>query len=279
MILVDTSVWIDYLRNGESALMNLLNAGEVVTHPFVIGELALGNLLQRDVILDTLNNMPQAKIATNEEVLTFISQSKLYGQGVGFIDAHLLIEGLLVIMNLKTFSLIVFVCVVISSCSDSEKANNAGYKPAEYVPDPDRIYIKIVGDRPDNMPLRFQDTQPCFLDVVNNRNATGINVVIDKSKVQLIGWAGDVPNGVSPQEVWLQFDGIRQNAGFSYIRTTSGIRRQDVADVFKKPGLTDTGWEVYADLSELASGSYDVLIVMLVNEKWLTCDTKRVIQI
>lgn len=90
MILVDTSVWIDHLRHGESALTNLLNAGEVVMHPFVIGELALGNLRQRDVILDTLNNMPRAKIATNEEVLTFINQSKLYGLGIGYIDAHLL---------------------------------------------------------------------------------------------------------------------------------------------------------------------------------------------
>ena len=90
MILVDTSVWIDHLRHGESALTNLLNAGEVVIHPFVIGELALGNLRQRDIILDTLNNMPRAKIATNEEVLTFINQSKLYGLGIGYIDAHLL---------------------------------------------------------------------------------------------------------------------------------------------------------------------------------------------
>lgn len=90
MILVDTSVWIDHLRHGDSALANLLNAGEVVMHPFVIGELALGNLRQRDVILDTLNNMPRAKIATNEEALAFINQSKLYGLGIGYIDAHLL---------------------------------------------------------------------------------------------------------------------------------------------------------------------------------------------
>jgi hypothetical protein len=83
-------VWIDHLRHGESALADLLNAGRVLVHPFVIGELALGNLRQRDVILDTLSNMPRAKIATDEEVLMFISQSKLYGLGIGYIDAHLL---------------------------------------------------------------------------------------------------------------------------------------------------------------------------------------------
>lgn len=90
MILVDTSVWINHLRHVDSALVNLLNTGRVLAHPFVIGELALGNLRQRDVILDTLNNMPRAKIATDEEVLAFINQSKLYGLGVGYIDAHLL---------------------------------------------------------------------------------------------------------------------------------------------------------------------------------------------
>lgn len=90
MILVDTSVWIDHLRHGDSTLVKLLNAGQVLVHPFVIGELALGNLRQRDVILDTLNNMPGAKIATDQEVLTLINQSNLYGIGIGYIDAHLL---------------------------------------------------------------------------------------------------------------------------------------------------------------------------------------------
>jgi len=90
VILVDTSVWIDHLRNGDSTLVKLLNTGQVLVHPFVIGELALGNLRQRDVILDTLKNMPCAKVATDEEVLALINQSKLYGIGIGYIDAHLL---------------------------------------------------------------------------------------------------------------------------------------------------------------------------------------------
>lgn len=90
MILVDTSVWIDHLRNGDSTLVNLLNTGQVLTHPFVIGELALGSLRQRDVILSTLNDMPRAKIATDEEVLVLINQSNLYGVGIGYIDVHLL---------------------------------------------------------------------------------------------------------------------------------------------------------------------------------------------
>ena len=90
MILVDTSVWIDHLRHGDSTLVNLLNTGRVLAHSFIIGELALGNLQQRDAILDALSNIPRANIATDEEVLTLINQSKLYGLGVGYIDAHLL---------------------------------------------------------------------------------------------------------------------------------------------------------------------------------------------
>ena len=90
MILVDTSVWIDHLRQGDIALVNLLNTVRVLAHPFIIGELALGNLQQRDAILATLSNIPRAKIATDEEVLALINQSKLYGLGIGYVDAHLL---------------------------------------------------------------------------------------------------------------------------------------------------------------------------------------------
>lgn len=90
MILVDTSVWIDHLRYGNTTLVSFLNTGQVVVHPYVIGELALGNLQKRDVILDTLNNMPRVKIAKDEEVLTFINHNKLFGLGIGYIDAHLL---------------------------------------------------------------------------------------------------------------------------------------------------------------------------------------------
>ena len=90
MILVDTSVWIDHLRNNNVTLVNLLNTGQVLIHPFVIGELALGNLRQRDAILDTLNNLQSVKIAKDEETIRFINQHKLYGLGIGYIDAHLL---------------------------------------------------------------------------------------------------------------------------------------------------------------------------------------------
>lgn len=90
MILVDTSVWIDHLRDGDAGLTGLLNAGQVLGHRFVTGELALGNLHNRDMVLGALQDLPQAGIATDEEVMCFIAQNALSGIGIGYIDAHLL---------------------------------------------------------------------------------------------------------------------------------------------------------------------------------------------
>lgn len=90
MILVDTSIWIDHLRQHDENLSKLLNQGRVLVHPFVIGELALGKLRDRDTLLDALQNLPQAPVATEGEVLQFIQTNSLYGVGIGYIDAHLL---------------------------------------------------------------------------------------------------------------------------------------------------------------------------------------------
>jgi predicted nucleic acid-binding protein len=90
MILVDTSVWIDHLRKPENLLQNLLQREMVLCHPMVIGEIAVGSLRQRDVILNDLRDLPMLIAAGHEEVLQFISHQSLYGLGIGYIDAHLL---------------------------------------------------------------------------------------------------------------------------------------------------------------------------------------------
>jgi hypothetical protein len=90
MILVDTSVWIDHLRTHDRTLTDLLESGQVLGHPFVIGEIALGRLRQRDIVLDALQNLPRAAVATDREVLGFIERHALAGSGIGYIDAHLL---------------------------------------------------------------------------------------------------------------------------------------------------------------------------------------------
>lgn len=90
MILVDTSVWIDHLRNGNDRLVALLDEAMVTTHPFVIGELACGNLANRARVLTLLHNLPSVSVATDAEVLFYIEQRQLMGRGIGYIDAHLL---------------------------------------------------------------------------------------------------------------------------------------------------------------------------------------------
>lgn len=90
MILVDTSVWINHLRNNDLHLVRLLTENSVLGHPFVRGELALGNLRQRKEILTALENLPQAPVAFTDEVNVFIEQHALFGLGIGLIDAHLL---------------------------------------------------------------------------------------------------------------------------------------------------------------------------------------------
>jgi predicted nucleic acid-binding protein len=89
VILVDTSVWIDYFRGAETGLADLLNRGRVLIHPFVLGELALGNFRRREV-LDDLRELPTAVIATDSEVLGFIERNRLFGLGIGYVDAHLM---------------------------------------------------------------------------------------------------------------------------------------------------------------------------------------------
>ena len=90
MILVDTSVWVGHLRENSQALAGLLDAGLVLMHPFVLGELALGSLRQRNVVLSALSDLPSATVATDAEVLHFIDRHALHGQGIGYVDAHLL---------------------------------------------------------------------------------------------------------------------------------------------------------------------------------------------
>lgn len=90
VILVDTSVWIDHFRTAEPELVTLLMNNEVVSHPFVIGEIALGSVAQRSNVLRYLNNLPSVVTATPAEVMTFIDRHKLANTGVGYVDASLL---------------------------------------------------------------------------------------------------------------------------------------------------------------------------------------------
>jgi predicted nucleic acid-binding protein len=90
VILVDTSVWVDHLRHGGEKLAALLERESVLTHPYVIGELALGQLRQRDAVISDLMDLPSANVAGDDEVLHLIEQETLFGIGIGYVGAHLL---------------------------------------------------------------------------------------------------------------------------------------------------------------------------------------------
>ncbi len=91
MILVDTSVWIDHLRKADAGLVGLLNNQQVLCHPMIIGEIALGQVKPRALVLDALKDLPPASVAQDAEVLGFIDNARLAGSGIGYIDAHLLV--------------------------------------------------------------------------------------------------------------------------------------------------------------------------------------------
>jgi predicted nucleic acid-binding protein len=90
LILVDTSVRIDHLRSGNATLVSLLVGGSVLAHPWVVGELALGNIRNRGEVLTLLHGLPQAVVATNDEVLRLVDDEVLYGTGLGYMDVQLL---------------------------------------------------------------------------------------------------------------------------------------------------------------------------------------------
>lgn len=90
MILVDTSIWIDHIRRPNRRLIAMLDAELVSMHPWVIGELACGNLADRQNVLYLLGALPRTAVATDDEVLFFIDKHRISGKGVGYLDMHLL---------------------------------------------------------------------------------------------------------------------------------------------------------------------------------------------
>lgn len=95
MIVVDTSVWVEHLRQGSPRLRRLLEEGEVLCHPHVIGELACGTLTRRGEVLGLLRALPRATVASDEEAHRLVEAHGLHGRGIGWIDVHLVASALL----------------------------------------------------------------------------------------------------------------------------------------------------------------------------------------
>ena len=89
MILADTSIWIDYLRQEEPLLTEKLSSGQVLMHGMVLGELAMGNFKNRQLLLKRWSALPFIQSAPNEQVLDFLETHQLMGKGIGWVDLHL----------------------------------------------------------------------------------------------------------------------------------------------------------------------------------------------
>ncbi|MGB9197186.1 MAG: type II toxin-antitoxin system VapC family toxin [Terriglobales bacterium] len=95
MILADTSIWIDHFRSGDKEMGKRLRQGEIVTHPFIVAELALGSLKQRARTLALLDLLPHLSVAQSDEVRKLIEARRLYNLGIGLIDANLIASALI----------------------------------------------------------------------------------------------------------------------------------------------------------------------------------------
>jgi predicted nucleic acid-binding protein len=120
MVLVDTSVWVHHLRHGEPNLERLLHDGEVMCHPFVMGELACGHMRNRTEILSLLQSLPVAAKANHDEALQFIERYRLMGKGLGYIDVHLCASARLTGVPMWTYD---------RSLNEIGEGLGIGYKP------------------------------------------------------------------------------------------------------------------------------------------------------
>ena len=149
------------------------------------------------------------------------------------------------------------------ACSEKQP-EKAATPVAAPVPGP----VKATTVRPAVIQSTVSLPNACAFDLVNDQPAKDASIS-DKARIKLVGWAGNVPAGTSPKLVFVEFEGPSKG----YIQAAHGIKRPDVADYFKKPGLADTGWVANADLSEMAAGAYKVRIIQVEGQSGLVCDS------
>lgn len=99
-ILADTSVWVDYLRNKRTPILDRLSLGDIVIHDYVIGELVLGGIGQTKLAM--LNQLRRCHCASHDEVMHLIAERGLINRGLGYVDAHLLAAALIGRLQLWT---------------------------------------------------------------------------------------------------------------------------------------------------------------------------------
>ena len=136
----------------------------------------------------------------------------------------------------------------------------------------DRRFTEPATEKPFSAIVSPSTVSPCSLDGVNDRPAAEKNIVGEKSKVILSGWAADMLNQVAADEMWIEISG----PSTVYLKASGSTeKRPDVASYFNNPAMLETGWRIYANLSSLASGDYLLRVIMRTGTKTLICDTKR----
>ncbi len=153
----------------------------------------------------------------------------------------------------------------LAACSEKQPE-----KAATPVATPPPSFAKATTVRPAVIQATQSMPNACALDGVNDQPAKESSIS-EKARVKLIGWAANVPAGTSPKQIFVEFEGPSK----VYVQAAHGTKRPDVADHFKKPGLADTGWVAYADLSEAAAGAYKVRIIQVEGQTGLVCDSNK----
>ena len=138
-----------------------------------------------------------------------------------------------------------------------------------------RSVVKATSERPSAIPAALGPGGACQVDWFNDMLAQKAAPIKEKTKVRLVGWAGNLEKGISPQEVFIMLVG----PSTVYFKAFSGLKREDIFSAFKKTGLMNSGWEVYADLSEVSAGAYKVQVIQVGGPSASVCDTQRSIVI
>jgi hypothetical protein len=175
------------------------------------------------------------------------------------------------------FLLITGGCKDRSSRSD-ESRNMEGRRNSTLqvkTPRASAIFGKVIADRPIDVPQVLVQNQACALDTINDETAGLITEITDKAKLKLAGWATDPGADSSYPTVYLEIDGPVK----AFVAAIRWLKRRDVAEHFNKPELVDSGWESFADFSDIPGGVYKVRVIQVNGQFGSLCDTKRSIHV
>ncbi len=178
---------------------------------------------------------------------------------------------------MKHFLLVIAMGLFLAGCGEQGPGQPATPNSFEAPPvAKNRSVVKATPERPSAIPAALGSGGVCQVDWVNDvllaKNAASIK---EKTKVRLVGWAGNNEKGTSPKEVFITLVG----PSAVYFKAFSGLKREDIFSAFKKPGMLNSGWEAYADLSDVSAGTYKVQVIQVEGPSASVCDTQRSIVI